>query len=225
VELFTRLRDELGDEYWVDIESEILLVPRPAGPVRPVAPDVEVTSTRLGNHENSEPPVSATITPALLEADEAIGEFEQSWIEIRRRDFSDRTDRLGTGVVGVVEVMSPSNKGLFGERDLRKFLAKRRDYLLSTVSYTEIDLLVAGQRELPSAVEKLAGHPLIAWSSQVREQSRHYWAWGWDQNQPLPTIALPLDNPRVCSIDLSACYQRVYETNRWASRLELTTDS
>jgi len=219
VELFTRLRDELGDDYWVDMESEILLVPRPAGPARAVAADVDVT--QLGVQQDSVAPLSAAVTPALLEADEPIGESEQSWMEIRRRDWPDRDDRLGCRIVGVVEVLSPSNKGLFGERDLRKFLAKRRDYLLSTVSYTEIDLLVAGQRELPSAVEELTEHPLIAWSSQVRERSRHYWAWGWEQNQPLPTIALPLDYPRACSVDLAACYGRAYETNRWPSRLEL----
>jgi hypothetical protein len=219
VELFTNLRDELGDDYWVDMESEIVLVPRPAGPARPVAADVDVT--RLGIHRDAPALALATITPALLEVDEPIGEFEQTWIEIRRRDWPDRDDRMGSRIVAVVEVVSPSNKGIFGERDLRKFLAKRRDYLLSTVSYTEIDLLVVGQRELPSAVEKLAEHSLIAWSSQVRECSRHYWAWGWEPNHPLPTIALPLDYPHTCSIDLGACYGQAYQTNRWPDRLEL----
>ncbi|MBC8867846.1 MAG: DUF4058 family protein [Planctomycetes bacterium] len=219
VELFTSLRNELGEDYWVDMESEILLVPRPLGPARPVAADVDVT--RLGVPHDATAPLAAPVTPALLEVDEPIGEFEQTWIEIRRRDWPDRDDRIGSRIVGVVEVVSPSNKGLFGERDLRKFLAKRRDYLLSTVSYTEMDLLVAGQRELPSAVEKLAEHSLIAWSSQVRERSRHYWAWGWEQNQPLPTIALPLDYPHACSVDLPACYGRAYETNHWPDRLEL----
>jgi hypothetical protein len=220
LELFTALRDDLGDEYWVDMESEILLVPRPAGPARPVSPDVGVTRT----DEGSSAAPSGTVTPALLEVDEPIGEFEQSWIEIRRRDYPDRDDKLGYQVVGVVELVSPSNKGHFGERDLRKFLAKRRDYLLSTVSYMEIDLLLAGTRELPSAVEKLAEHPFSVWSSQVRERSRHYWAWGWDQNQPLPTVALPLDYPCVRSVDLGLCYQRAYEKNRWPSRLEAVED-
>lgn len=219
VELFTRLRDELGEDYWVDMESEILLVPRPAGPARPAAADVDVT--QFGIHRDSTTLVVAPVTPALLEVDEPIGEFEQTWIEIRRRDWPDQDDRIGSRIVGVVEVVSPSNKGLFGERDLRKFLAKRREYLLSTVSYTEIDLLVAGQRELPLAVEKLAEHSLIAWSSQVRERSRHYWAWGWEQDQSLPTVALPLDFPHACSIDLGDCYGRAYQTNRWPARLEL----
>ena len=219
VELFTRLRDELGDDYWVDMESEILLVPRPEGPARPVVPDVDVT--KLKDQHDSTVPVSAGVTPALLEVDEPIGEFEQSWIEIRRRDWSDPNDRLRSRVVGVVEVMSPSNKGMFGDRDLRKFLTKRRDYLLSTVSYTEVDLLVTGQRDLPPAVDTVTEHALIAWSSQVRERSRHYWAWGWEQNDPLPTVVLPLDYPQLCSVDLSVCYQRAYESNRWASRLEL----
>ena len=218
VELFTSLRAELGDAYWVDMETEILLVPRPSGPARPVAPDANVSRIE---HGRSSQEASIAATPALLEVDEPIGEFEQSWIEVRRRDWPDLDDRLGSRVVSVIEVLSPSNKGLFGERDLRKFLGKRRDYLLSTVSYLEIDLLVAGTRDLPSPVEKLAEHPSIAWSSQVQERSRHYWAWGWQQNDPLPSVVLPLDYPRVRSVDLRGYYQRAYETNQWTSRLHL----
>ena len=218
LELFTDLRDQLGSDYWVDVESEILLVPRPIGPARSVAADVDVTRKNVAEDSAR---VFAAMTPALLEVDEPIGEFEQSWIEIRRRDWPDRDDRIGSRVVAVLEVLSPSNKGLFGERDLRKFLTKRREYLLSTVSYTEIDLLIAGRRELPTAVEQVTDQPLIAWSSQVRETSRHYWAWGWDQNQPLPTIALPLDYPNTCSINLDRCYGQTYENNRWLERLEV----
>jgi hypothetical protein len=208
----------LGDAYWVDIETEILLIPRPSGPARPVAPDASVSRTEQGR-SSQQPGIAAT--PALLEVDEPIGEFEQSWIEVRRRDWPDHDDRFGSRVVGVIEVLSPSNKGLCGERDLRKFLGKRRDYLLSTISYLEIDLLLAGARELPSPVEKLAEHPFVAWSSQVQERSRHYWAWGWQQNDPLPSVVLPLDYPNVRSVDLGGYYQRAYQTNHWTSRVEL----
>jgi hypothetical protein len=218
VQLFTSLRDELGEDYWVDMETEILLVPRPSGPARPVAPDVDVSRISDGATAAT---ACTGVTPALLEVDEPIGEVEQNWIEIRRRDWPDPDDPLGSRVVGVVELLSPSNKGLFGQRDLRTFLAKRRDYLLSTVSYTEIDLLLGGTRELPAAVEKVAEHPLIAWSSQMQERSRHYWAWGWQPSDPLPTVVLPLDDPHVRSIDLALHYQRAYEQNRWPSRLEL----
>lgn len=218
VELFTSLRAELGDAYWVDMETEILLVPRPSGPARPVGPNASVSQI---DHGRSTQQPSIAATPALLEVDEPIGEFEQSWIEVRRRDWPDSEDRLGSRVVSVIEVLSPSNKGLFGERDLRKFLSKRRDYLLSTVSYLEIDLLLAGTRDLPSPVEKLAEHPLMAWSSQVQERSRHYWAWGWQSNDPLPSVVLPLEYPHVHSVDLEGYYHRAYETNHWTSRLQL----
>lgn len=219
VELFTSLRDQLGGEYWVDMESEILLVPRPSGPARPVSPDVDVS--RLNHGSEAVPASSLDVTPVLLEVDEPIGEFEQSWIEIRRRNWPDADDRLGSQVVSVLEVVSTTNKGMFGERDLRKFLAKRRDYLLSTASYTEIDLLIAGSRELPRAVERLAEYSLIAWSSQAREQTRHYWAWGWEQGDALPTVVLPLDHPNLCSVDLAERYRCAYESNRWPSRLQL----
>ncbi|NLX96324.1 MAG: hypothetical protein GXY83_09110 [Rhodopirellula sp.] len=32
VEWFALLRDEFGGDYWVDMESEVLLIPRPPGP-------------------------------------------------------------------------------------------------------------------------------------------------------------------------------------------------
>lgn len=217
VEWFATLRDELGGDYWVDMESEILLVPRPSGPARPVAADVDVT--RLGPPDSAAQGSSA-ITPVLLEVDEPIGEFEQSWIEIRRRDWSDSQDPLGARIVAVLELLSPVNKGLYGERDFRKFLAKRRDYLLSTVSYTEIDMLRRGTRELPPAVEDLAERPWIAWSSQAQERSRHYWGWGWNEGEGLPTIILPLEYPHTHALDLAASYERAYDTNRWAHRLQ-----
>jgi hypothetical protein len=218
VELFTTLRDQLADAYWVDMESEILLVPQPSGPARPVAPDIDITQLKQSNSDRAS---SLDVTPALLEADEAIGEFEQNWIEIRRRDWPDPDDKLGSRIVSVIEVVSPTNKGIFGERDLRKFLAQRREYLLSAASYTEIDLLIGGTRDLPPPVERLEEHPLIVWSSQVQDQSRHYWAWGWQQTEPLPSFVLPLDHPNLFPVKLSECYQRAYDSNRWPSRLEL----
>jgi hypothetical protein len=199
------------------METEILLIPRPSGPARPVSPDTSVSRIEQGR-SSEQPPVGAT--PALLEVDEPIGESRQSWIEVRRRDWSDPHDRFGSRIVSVIEVLSPSSKGLYGERHLRKFLGKRGDYLSSTVSYLEIDLLSAGTRELPSPVEKLAEHPFVAWSSQVQQRSRHYWAWGWQQSDPLPSVVLPLDYPHIRSFDLGTHYQRACETNRWTSRLE-----
>jgi len=219
IELFTTLRDELGEEYWVDVESEIILVPRPAGPARSASPDVAVT--QLSQSGSRRPAPGADVTPVILEADEPIGELEENWIVIRRRDWPDPDDRLGSRVVSIVELLSPSNKGVFGERDFRKFLSKRRDYLLSTVSHTEIDLLAGGTREFPHAVERLSEFPLIVWSSQVQETSRHYWAWGWRTDESLPTFVLPLDHPRICSVDLSACYERAYQSNHWPSRLSM----
>ncbi|NUQ63292.1 MAG: DUF4058 family protein [Pirellulales bacterium] len=217
LEWFAVLRDELGGDYWVDMENEILLVPRPSGPARPVAADVDVTRRA--------PPGSAAagvfvVTPPRVEVDEPIGEFEQSWIEIRRRDWPDPRDPLGARVVAVLELVSPSNKGSYGKGDLRKFLAKRQDYLLSTVSYTEIDLLRQGVREVPSAVENVAEHAWIAWSTQVQEHSRRFWAWGWDQGEKSPTIVFPLDFPYTHSLDLAATYERAYHINRWPHRLQ-----
>lgn len=218
IEIFEVLRDGLGDEYLVDLESEILLVPK-AGPTRSAAPDVTLSATPSGAAPSDTP--KPTLTPALIEADEEVMEFEQYSVHIRRRDRPHSDDPFGVQVVSVLELLSPSNKGTSGPRDRQKFLAKRQDYLLSPVSYTEIDLLRGGERELPAAVAELADYPYIAWSSQWRPQARHYWGWGWQVEDPLPTIGVPLEHPHVYPLNLALCYQRAYERNRWPERLQL----
>ncbi|MCI0399192.1 MAG: DUF4058 family protein [Chloroflexi bacterium] len=216
VEIFEQLRDQLGDAYLVDFDPTIYLIPRPAGQARPVSPDVAVT---LLAPEPS-PAQGLTPAPALVEADDVLEEFEQLAIHVRRRDMPDPGDPFRSQVVSVVEVASPSNKGLFGAADRRKFLAKRHDYLSSPVSYTEIDLLREGERDLPQAVEQLEEHSFMVWSSQVQNHLRHHWGWGWEPAEVIPVVVLPLDYPRVFALDLGACYRQAFERNRWALRLE-----
>lgn len=103
----------------------------------------------------------------------------------------------------------------------RKFLAERRGYLSSSASYTEIDLLRGGERELPASLDVLAAYPFIAWASQAQVDVRHHWGWGWDEDDPLPTLGVPLEYPRIHPLDLSLCYRRAYERNRWDERLQL----
>jgi hypothetical protein len=136
IEIFEQLRDTLGNTYLVDLETQVLLVPRFTGTARSVSPDVEVTVLSPTGEQARQADLEPT--PALLEVDEALDEFEQYTIQIRRRDRPDPADPFGSEVVSVIEVVSPSNKGLTGTADRRKFLAKRRDYLASSVSYEEV---------------------------------------------------------------------------------------
>jgi hypothetical protein len=215
IEMFEWLRENLGDDYLVDLESQLLLVPRFSGQGRSVSPDVEVTLLSGAGA------VTAGLmpTPALVEADEALAEVEQFSIQVRRADLPDLFDPFGSRVVTAVELVSPSNKGLTGSVDRRKFLAKRSDYLSSPVSYVEIDLLEAGDRSLPQAVEQLENYPYMAWASQTQRQTRHHWGWGWQEAESLPVITVPLDFPHVHSLDLGQCYRNALEKNRWDVRL------
>jgi hypothetical protein len=216
IEMFERLRAELGEDYLVDLESQVLLVPRFSGMARAVSPDVLVTP--LG--ATAVPAASAlTPTPALLEADEALDEVEQLSVQIRRSDLPNPFDPFGSQVVTAVELTSPSNKGLAGSVDRQKFLAKRRDYLASPVSYVEIDLLAGGDRDLPLPVEQLESYPYMAWASQVQPQTRHHWGWGWQESKALPIITVPLDFPHIQPLDLGDCYRQAFTKNRWAARL------
>lgn len=171
------------------------LVSKPPGVARPAAS--EVTLSLVPSPASDEGVQASVLTPALVEVDEEIVEFEQYSIQIRRRDLPDPEDPFGVQVVSVLELLSPSNKGASGGRDRQKFLVKRQEHLASPVSYVEIDLLRAGERELPSSLEVLKDYPFIAWSSQVQQQLRHHWGWGWGENDPLPTIGVPLEYPRV----------------------------
>lgn len=215
VELFGWLRDRLGDVYLVDFESQVLLIPRYSGVMRSVSPDVEVSVWMPEGTSSAD----LKPTPALVEADEALDEFEQDAIYIRRRDQPDAADLFGSRVVAVIELLSPANKGLTGSADRRKFLAKRQDYLASSVSYTEIDLLEVGKRDLSQPVEGLEAYPYLVWASQVQIDSRHHWGWGWGKDDPLPAITLPLDYPHVHTLDLGQCYDGAYVGNRWLLRL------
>jgi hypothetical protein len=218
VEMFEWLRQRLGDEYLVDFDSQVLLIPYAPGPVRSLLPDVSVAA--LAPARVIAVPAGPEATPALLEVDEELTEVEQYSIHIRQRNQPDLLDPLGFQVVAVVELLSPSNKGQTGSADRRKFLAKRHSYLASPVSYTEIDLLMAGERDLPQPVEPLEAYPYMVWSSQVQTQARHYWGWGWETADPLPAITVPLDYPNVHTLDLAWCYQQAYVRNRWPLRLQ-----
>jgi hypothetical protein len=217
VAMFETLRDQLGDEYLVDFETEVLFIPRPTGSARPVSPDVQISSPGLFSRQGSIE--SVVPTPAVLEVDEALDEFEQYAIEIRRRDQPDSLDLFGMQVVSVIELVSPTNKGVYGPVGRRKFLNKRQGYLASEVSYTEIDLLDGGQRTLLPTVEQLEEYHYIVWASQAQVQARHHWGWGWEAADPIPTITLPLDFPNVHIFDLGECYRQAYEQNRWPIRL------
>lgn len=216
IEMFERLRQELGEHYLVDLESQLLLVPRFSGASRAVSPDVQVTPL-VGT---AVPTASVlTPTPALLEADESLDEVEQFSVQIRRPDLPDPIDPFGSQVVTAVELTSPSNKGLTGSVDRQKFQAKRRDYLASPVSYVEIDLLMAGARDLPQPVQQLEEYPYMVWASQVQPQTRHHWGWGWQEGEALPIITIPLEFPHIHPLDLGACYRDAFAKNRWEMRL------
>jgi hypothetical protein len=218
IEIFEWLREQLGDAYLVDLESQVILVPRSDERTRFVSPDVEVAV--LEPHDQGTRALTLEPTPALLEVDEALDEVEQYAIQIRRRDLPDTVDVFGSQVIAVIELVSPANKGLTGTADRRKFLAKRRDYLASPVSYMEIDLLVEGERDLPQIVERLGDYRYMVWSSQVQKRSRHHWAWGWELTDTLPSVILPLEYPHIHTIDLGRCYAHAYERNHWLLRLK-----
>jgi hypothetical protein len=110
----------------------------------------------LEPHDQGTKALTLEPTPALLEVDEALDEVEQYAIQIRRRDLPDTVDVFGSQVVAVIELVSPANKGLTGTADRRKFLAKRRDYLASLVSYMEIDLGAARDIKNPIGEAGLA---------------------------------------------------------------------
>jgi hypothetical protein len=208
VELFTWLREHLDDVYLVDIQSRTLPGPRSPRGARPAHYKMKVVG------------LESAAKPALPQTDQAWPAKEQLSIQIRRRDRQDVDDPFACQVVSVVETVSPADKGLAGTAKRQSFVRSRRKYLASAVSYTEVDLLQEGARDLALPVEQLATYPFMVWSSQVQVDARHHWGWGWGIDEALPSITLPLDHPHLHVLDLALCYEQCYVVNRWDKRLE-----
>ncbi len=199
------IRPQLPEEFSVFVESEaVLIAPANLERVTPIAPDLAVA--RIDTVDASVA-VFGQPTTAVVDVEEACELFHQYRLVIRRVPDNQ--------VVAAAELLSPTNKGVFGELDKTKYLRKREQYLDAGVNLLEIDALRAGDRLLPHATERLAEYDRNAWSVSHDAGRRRYRGWGWNNADSLPTITWPIESSRQVIVDLAEAFRQACEFNPW----------
>lgn len=192
------LMPKVRPRYVAVIEERIYLESDPEQPRVHYRPDVTIASELSGGALRNRPPAlsAAPIQVPLPVSDPA----REVFIELRLGDSRE--------LVGVIELLSPSNKRSYGD-GRREYLSKRQRVISSRVHLVELDLLRGGVR-LPMGLPlpRADGYAIVSNSRRYPTAD----VWPVSLRQPLPTIAIPLadEDPDV-SIDLQAVFQVVYD--------------
>lgn len=162
-------------------------------------PDVGV----LANQPTAGSPATATASRAI--AAPLFGHVEPA-VDFLREPFIEIRDRESRALVTVIELLSPSNKGIGPDRD--QYLVKRKRILSSNVHLVEIDLLRGGPRMPIGDLPQCDYYVMV---SRCEERPR-VGLWPIRLREPLPKIPIPLrgDDPDA-AIDLQSLMHAVYD--------------
>lgn len=198
------IREQLPPEFAIFVESEAVLISPSRGIVASVGPDLAVArpDEMVSDRVNT---LAATAT--VLEVEESYELVQQYRLLIRRSP----DNRL----VAAAELLSPTNKGVFGELEKEKYLRKQAVYLEAGINLLEIDALLQGSRLLPSAVSRLAEYDRNAWSVCHEGDRRRFRGWGWNHADPLPTLSWQIEPSRQVIINLDEAFRQACEFNPW----------
>jgi hypothetical protein len=202
-----QMRLQLPNEYCIFLESETILIApdRPASP-QAVLPDVSVSRRDLPE-QASQSGHAPQATAAVIEREEPCEVFSQYRLVIRRAPERQ--------VVAVMELLSPSNKGVGNRFDRDKHLRNRDAYLESGVTVLEIDALLEGERVLPASLQELASYERSAWTAFHSSGSRKLRGWGWNTPDPLPVISWAIEASLEVLVDLPSTFEQACDFNRW----------
>jgi len=205
------LREQLPSDYRVFVESEAVLISPEANDVPPrvTLPDLLVARPASHSQENSLGKFANDTTAATIEVEEPYSIETRYWLTIRRSP--------GQEIVAVMELLSPSNKGIGNRLDRQKHLRKREEYLNASVNLLEIDALVEGERDLPPSVSQLKGYQRSVWSVTYQDGRRRFQGWGWNLPDPLPTIQWQIDSGHSVRVDLGKTLADAAAFNDWES--------
>jgi hypothetical protein len=188
---------EVRPHYVCDVERYVFVVSDEDEVRRHLVPDVHVASESPA-YSASESEAVATLAPAILTHVEPL-RMEQPFLVLRTTD--------GRDIVSVIELLSPWNKS---KRDgMAEYITKRDEYLHSSASIIEIDLLRGGSRL--DCKEPLPEGDYYAFISRSghRPNVEVYW---WSLTDRLPTIPVPLlPEDGDVALDLQAAFDAVYE--------------
>ena len=198
------IRVQLPSEFSIFVESEAVLISPNRGIVATVGPDLAVARP---DRAASELACSNTATATVLDVEEAYELIQQYSLLIRRSP----DNRL----VAAAELLSPTNKGVFGELEKEKYLRKQAVYLETGINLLEIDALRQGHRLMPPAAARLSEYDRNAWSVCHDADRRRFRGWGWNSTDPLPKLSWQIEPSRQVIINLAEAFQQACEFNPW----------
>lgn len=171
---------------------------------RLLSPDVAIARPEHGIVETRP---AQQVSAMVLEVDEEIELYESYSLLIRRAPDN--------RVVAAADILSPTNKGVFGLLDKEKYLRKRKAYFDAGINLLEIDSLLEEDRLLPPALESLRDFDRTAWTFCHAAGRRHFRSWGWSATAPLPCVEWEVEPGLSTVVDLALSCQRASEFNPW----------
>jgi hypothetical protein len=196
----------LPDNYEVRMDERVNLVELPAEKIKRIEPDLALSQRGSSRTLRAAPAGVATLEPVTISLP-VEEETRETYIEILHRP--NRT------LVGVLELLSPSNKEEPG-RGL--YLARRNALLRYPVNLVELDLLLGGRR-LPLERDLPPGDYFALSARADRRPLCEVYA--WTVRQPLPAIPIPLKAPdHDIWLDLGALFAMAYERGRYAPSID-----
>jgi hypothetical protein len=201
------IRPQIPKAYSIFVESEAVVVtPGAAEAAVSVGPVVAITRPERSPELEA---IASEATAATVEVEESC-ELVTTYTLLIRRAPENR-------LVAVAELLSPTNKGVHGAWDRDAFLRKRHQYLESAVNLLEIDALVTGERLFPPSLSRLSQFTRSAWTAFHEGGRRRWHGWGWNDDNPPPTVIWRVEGTLSVSVNLKDTIRQAAEFNPWGA--------
>lgn len=209
----TYASDSLGPQvrprYVVRIEEYVYIHELPKDQWRPIGrPDLAISDTGRQNSGATLTAPSATQGKSVV-LQTTVDEVRVAYLEIR--DPRDRT------LITALELLSPSNKRNDIDRGI--YQQKRLNYLTSSASFVEIDLLRGGVRPDLGQPPTIADYYVLISRAWERPKAEII---GVNLRERLPCISIPLKpNEQAGTLDLQDALNRAYDLADYESEIYL----
>jgi hypothetical protein len=201
-EIYHALKPQVAGRLSLSIDQEITLV-EPEAPPQRLRTDVHLTELGAAAPPSARPKSTAG-TVAYAEGVEPWSADSRHYIVLR--------DLSGGEVVALLEILSPTNKGVYALADFEAFLERRHRLLSGSIAYLEVDAVPVGTRWLPRCIEEdLKRHAGVAWSSIPDPVGRRFQGWAWTDAGPLASIPWDLGRHGFVTVDLDVTFREALQ--------------
>jgi hypothetical protein len=197
-EIYQALKPQVAGRLSLSIDQEITLI-EPDGELQRVRADLHLTEADDVMREPGAQPSHHSGAVAYAEGVEPWSSDSRHLLVLR--------DLSGGVVVALLEILSPTNKGVYARADFEAFLERRHRLLSGSLAYLEIDAVPSGTRWLPRCIEsELTSYHGVAWSSLPDAAGRRFQGWAWADEGPLARIPWDLGQHGLLDVDLDATF-------------------